>query len=150
MLCLHAIAHGGRDFEPFANRIVTNGYEVVTIDWPGQGRVAPDESGAPAMAQRYADIVEAAWPSLFKPSLPPVVVGNSIGGAAAIILAKRRPELVRALVLSNPGGLAPLESSARAFCGAMARFFRGGERGAFWCPLAFAAYYRIVLPTPAA
>jgi 4,5:9,10-diseco-3-hydroxy-5,9,17-trioxoandrosta-1(10),2-diene-4-oate hydrolase len=59
---------------------------------------------------------------------------------------------VQALVLENPGGLAPVDDrAAQIVLAAMARFFDAGARGAAWFPLAFAAYYRFcVLAEPAA
>jgi 4,5:9,10-diseco-3-hydroxy-5,9,17-trioxoandrosta-1(10),2-diene-4-oate hydrolase len=38
----------------------------------------------------------------------------------------------------------------RRICGLFARFFRAGARGAWWFPAAFALFYRLVLPSPAA
>jgi pimeloyl-ACP methyl ester carboxylesterase len=41
-----------------------------------------------------------------------VVVGHSLGGAVALTAGVRRPELVRALVLEDPGPLGPDDSQA--------------------------------------
>jgi 4,5:9,10-diseco-3-hydroxy-5,9,17-trioxoandrosta-1(10),2-diene-4-oate hydrolase len=79
-----------------------------------------------------------------------VLIGNSIGGAAAIGYAHAHPSHVAALVLRNPGGLAPVDQPSRLFITAMTRFFGARARGARWFPRAFAAYYRLVLPSPAA
>lgn len=148
VLCLHATGHGGRDFEGLAARLVPQGFEVVAVDWPGQGASAADR--APASAAHYADLLEALIPQLFAGGEPPMVLGNSIGGAAALVLAARRPDLVRALVLCDPGGLVPVDGTVRRFTRAMAGFFRAGVKGRRWFPAAFALYYRLVLPGPAA
>jgi 4,5:9,10-diseco-3-hydroxy-5,9,17-trioxoandrosta-1(10),2-diene-4-oate hydrolase len=79
-----------------------------------------------------------------------VLIGNSIGGAAALRLAAAAPQRVAALVLENAGGLMPVDRLARGFTAAMARFFAAGARGAGWFPLAYGAYYRTVLRTRAA
>lgn len=141
VVCLHAIGHGADDFAPFAAR-VGEGFEVVAIDWPGQGDSPHD--GGPVTAAHYADLVEAALPQLCKG--PAIFIGNSIGGAAAITLAARRPEAVRALVICNSGGLAPVGMVEKWAIGALAAFFQAGARGAGWFKPAFAAYYRLVLP----
>jgi len=148
VLCLHATGHGGRDFEGFAERVVPQGFEVIAVDWPGQGNSPADTQAAGA--ERYADLLESLVPQLFPDGRRPIVLGCSIGGAAAIVFAARRPDLVRALVLADPGGLAPLDRVAKLFIGAMVRLFRAGARGHWWFPRAFAAYYRMVLPAPAA
>ncbi len=146
VLCLHAIAHGGRDFEAFSDRIQHKGFEVVCLDWPGQGRSPGDATGAAASADRYARILADLIKVAFAPGDPPIVIGNSIGGAAAIAVAANEPALIRALVLCNPGGLVPVDGFVRTFCAAMTGFFRAGARGASWFATAFAIYYRTILP----
>lgn len=146
LLCLHAIAHGGGDFDQLRHRLADKSFRIVTLDWPGQGRSPSDAKGRPPDPARYADIAAAVIEQLFEPDERPIVIGNSIGGAAAIILASRLPQRLRALVLCNPGGLAEPNFVLRSFCRLMATFFRGGDRGANWYPAAFSLYYRLVLP----
>jgi 4,5:9,10-diseco-3-hydroxy-5,9,17-trioxoandrosta-1(10),2-diene-4-oate hydrolase len=141
VVCLHAIGHGAADFEAFAKR-VGDGFEVIAIDWPGQGDSPAD--GGPVTPEHYADLLEAELPKLCKSA--PIVIGNSLGGATAILLASRRPEAVRALVLCNSGGLAPVGPFEQRAIGAIAAFFRAGARRAWWFKTAFAAYYAMVLP----
>lgn len=141
LVCLHATGHGARDFEPLAER-VGDAFEVIAVDWPGQG-LSPRDTEPPS-AWRYAAILEALLPQVADG--PVVVVGCSIGGAAAMELALRRPDLVRGLVLCDPGGLVALDRPTRAAIGAMSAFFAAGARGASWFPWAFSLYYRLVLP----
>ena len=144
VVCLHAVGHGGRDFDAFAAAI-RGRFEVIRIDWPGQGRSGPDR--VPASAERYAEILALVLARLGVER--PLLVGNSIGGAAAIRYAAGHP--VRGLVLCDSGGLVRVGLLVRAFTGAFARFFAAGERGAPWFPRAFAFYYgRVVLPAAAA
>ena len=145
VVCLHATGHGARDYEPFAER-VGDAFEVIAVDWPGQGR-SPGER-APASAERYSQVLEELLPRVAVG--PVLVVGCSIGGAAAISLAARRPDLVRALVLCDPGGLLEPDAATRFVVGRMHAFFAAGARGARWFPAAFALYYRMVLPGPPA
>lgn len=146
VLCLHATGQGARDFEHFEALVVPLGFEITAIDWPGQGASPPDATSAKPSASRYAEILADLVHSLF-PASAPIVLGNSIGGMAAIRFAASRPDLVRALVLANPGGLAPLDRTARLAIDAMRRFFAGGARSARWFPSALAVYYRLVLPS---
>jgi pimeloyl-ACP methyl ester carboxylesterase len=115
-------------------------FEVIALDWPGQGDSPAD--GGPVTPEHYADLLDAALPQLCEQ--PPVLIGNSIGGATAIVYAARRP--VRALVLCNSGGLAPVGPTERRAIALLAAFFRAGARGAWWFKAAFAAYYRLILP----
>jgi 4,5:9,10-diseco-3-hydroxy-5,9,17-trioxoandrosta-1(10),2-diene-4-oate hydrolase len=100
----------------------------------------------PASAARYAELLDGAMQRLRLTA--PIVLGNSIGGAAAIRYASRAP--VRALVLCDSGELVAVTRSIAFFCRLFERFFAAGARGAAWYPRAFAWYYRLVLPTPSA
>ena len=55
-----------------------------------------------------------------------------------------------ARVLCDLGGLIEVTPQVTRICGHFARFFAAGERGAFWFGWAYALYYRMVLPQPAA
>lgn len=144
VVCLHAIGHGGRDFDAFA-RAVADEFEVVCIDWPGQGRSGRDEQAA--SAARYGELLRGAIAQLKIER--PILIGNSIGGAAALIHAASHP--VRALVLCNSGGLIEVNDRIARACNTMSRFFSGGVRRAWWFGTAFWAYYTfLVLPSGAA
>lgn len=142
VLCLHATGHSGADFGAMAERIAPR-FRVIALDWPGQGGSPPD--GCAPRAQHYASLTLRACEALGL--VRPIVIGNSIGGAAAIIAAAHAPQQFAGLVLCNPGGLAPVDAPARLAIAAMAAFFDAGARGAAWYPAAFRAYYRhVVLP----
>ena len=144
VVCLHAIGHGGRDFDAFA-AAVGDQFEIIRIDWPGQGRSGRDHK--PTSAERYAELLSGMLDALKIER--PILLGNSIGGAAALIFAARRP--VRALVLCNTGGLIEVTPAINKACNAMARFFDAGARNAWWFGTAFGVYYSfLVLPSPAA
>ena len=145
VVCLHAVGHGARDFSLLRERL-GHRYRFVALDWPGQGRSGDDRM--PASAARYADLLGGFLDDLGLDDA--ILLGNSIGGAAAIACAAARPGRVRALVLANSGGLAAVDRATQTACAAMTRFFSAGARGARWFPAAFAAYYRLVLRrTPA-
>lgn len=144
VVCLHATGHGGRDFEAFA-AAVRGQFEVIRVDWPGQGRSGQDHQ--PASAARYGDLLVGLLDALKIER--PILFGNSIGGAAALRCAAERP--VKALVLCNTGGLIEITPAISKACSAMARFFDAGVRKAWWFGTAFSAYYTLlVLPSAAA
>lgn len=133
VVCLHAITHGGGDFAAFAAR-AKDRFEIVRIDWPGHGRSGDDRQ--PTDAARCADLLEGALDALGLGSV--ILLGNSIGGAAAIIVAARSPARVRGLVLCDPGGLAPIGATEARAIKIISAMFGGGARGAWWFNAAFA------------
>jgi pimeloyl-ACP methyl ester carboxylesterase len=143
VICLHAIGHGGRDFDDFT-KTMSDQFEIVRIDWPGQGRSGPDKkSNTPA---RYAELLRGIIVQLGLDD--PIIVGCSIGGAAAIKYASDYS--VRALVLANTGGLIEVTKGAQRACRFLARRFAAGTRRAWWYKAFFSIYYRTVLVTAAA
>ena len=140
VLCLHAVGHGSGDFVDLAERLGSE-FELIAVDWPGMGCSPPD--GLPVRADHFGGLVSEVVEALRLDR--PFVIGNSIGGTAAIVAAAAAPERFAGLVLCNPGGLAPLDGAARFVIGRMATFFRAGKRGAAWFPTAFAAYYRFLV-----
>lgn len=87
--------HGwGRDRSDFARAL--DGFDAVSVDLPGFGMTPPpDEAWG---TEQYADRVVALLEEVGRPV---VVVGHSFGGRVAVRLAARRPELVRALVVTG-------------------------------------------------
>ncbi len=145
LVCLHAIAHGAGDFAVLRERLRTR-WRVLALDWPGHGNSGADH--IPANATRYADLLAGFLDAVGLEQA--VLLGNSIGGAAAMRVAAAQPARVRALVLANPGGLDRFDALTGPMTRVMARFFTAGANGARWYPRAFAAYYRLVLPKPGA
>ncbi len=143
VVCLTALGHDARDFDGLAERIADR-FEIICIEWPGHGESADDHQ--PVGAGRYGDLLVETLDQLAPGS--PILIGNSIGGAAAIHYASRRP--IRGLVLCNSGGLVAVTPLVQRFCRVLQRFFAAGERGARWFGPAFWAYYHLVLTQPAA
>ncbi len=100
-----------------------------TAAWLGAGRrvVAPDARGHGRSDRRPGDVSRAAcvddlahWIELLDLA-PAVVIGQSLGGHTAFLLAARRPELVRALVVAeatpevDPDAPATVEASLRSW-----------------------------------
>lgn len=96
VLALHGITGHGRRWKPLANQNLAEAH-VLAPDLLGHGRSSAEppwhiEGQADALAQLLRD--EATGPVL--------VVGHSFGGAVAVHLADRHPDLVRGLVLLDP------------------------------------------------
>jgi pimeloyl-ACP methyl ester carboxylesterase len=93
------------------------GRRTVAPDLPGYGRSPAAGRGfaLTAVADALADgLGEASVPA------PYDLVGHSMGGAIALLLAARRPAAVRRLVLVAPAGLAALPTPVAALLGAVA------------------------------
>ena len=143
LVCLSAIAHDARDFDALAAR-VGDRFELICLEWPSHGHSGDDRQ--PPSAARYGELTIEALDRLGVET--PLILGNSIGGGAAIHYAAARP--VRGLVLCDSAGLVRVTPLVRLICGAFAAFFAAGERHAAWFAPAFRAYYRMVLTQPAA
>lgn len=133
IVCLHAIGHGGGDFRAFEEAFKDR-LRVISVDWPGHG--ASDQDTQPASARRYAVLLMGLLDALALER--PILFGNSIGGAAALTVASENPGRVRALVLSNPGGLDPGDLLARLFIDHLVSQFRRGAAG----EVSFLDWYR--------
>jgi pimeloyl-ACP methyl ester carboxylesterase len=86
---------------------------VATPDLPGFGSSPPVGRGfeLERVAEAVADALAARLRAPFD------LLGNSLGGAVALVLAAQRPELVRRLVLAAPAGLSPLPGPVPALAG---------------------------------
>ncbi|HEY7843498.1 MAG TPA: alpha/beta hydrolase [Bradyrhizobium sp.] len=143
LVCLHAIGHGARDFMRIADEFGP-GAEVIAIDFPGHG-ASPPELAAPG-ERRYAELLGATLDALELASV--FILGNSVGGAAAIRYAAAHPKRVRGLILCDPAGLQPVNLVTRFICRRMSAFFARGARGDPRFPAQFRRYYeREVLPS---
>lgn len=146
LVCLHAIGHGARDFEGLSGRLAPQ-FRVIAIDWPGQGRSGVDAQ--PACGTRYAQLLASFVERLGLRDV--VLLGNSIGGAAAVRFASLHPARVKALVMCDSGGLGPPPTGpAVGFIENFARFFESGAKGDPAFGPAFQRYYEKVLIEPPA
>jgi 4,5:9,10-diseco-3-hydroxy-5,9,17-trioxoandrosta-1(10),2-diene-4-oate hydrolase len=145
VVCLHATGHGARDFDRLAQRLGGE-FSFISLDWPGHGDSPRDATSV--SADRYSALLGGVLEALDVRSA--ILLGNSIGGAAAILGAAMCPDRVRGLVLCNSGGLNPTNLFIRMFCRHMARRFESGAAGNSAFPGWFRRLYSRVLPSPEA
>ena len=146
IVCLHAIAHGARDYLKLAERLGSR-FTFYAIDFPGHGQSPFD--GVVPTPKHYAALLERVADALDLKRFG--ILGCSIGGATAIRYAAAHPDRVAAMALCNSGGIQKIGLLARIVCGHYARFFAKGERGDKTYAAKFHRYYETVLPlAPAA
>ncbi|WP_369202442.1 alpha/beta fold hydrolase [Streptomyces sp. PU-14G] len=95
LLALHGHFGRGRIFAPLA-RALAGRYRLLAPDQRGHGHSDRADSYAP---EAYADDAAALLDALAIPSA--AVLGHSMGGAVAFVLAARAPERVSALLVAD-------------------------------------------------
>lgn len=127
LVLLHANPGSSRDYDAVIGPL-SRGHRVIAVDWPGYG-----DSAAPSMADfdgamSYARVLIDLLDALGRESGGRfVLVGNSVGGYAALRASAARPDLVMGLVLVDPGGFTAMNPLTRSFCGVMATEWPGGR-----------------------
>ena len=81
--------------------VLARGYRVIAIDLPGFGR--SDPLPAPGGTERFIEVIATLLDELGVTQT--VVVGHSLGGLVATLVAERRPRLARGLVLVSAGSV---------------------------------------------
>ena len=112
VVMLHGISSSSVPFGPIMLGLRREAGRILAPDAPGHGASdEPPEATPEAMMEGLL-----AW---FDQEVPgrAVVIGNSMGGALAMHLARERPDRVRGLLLISPGGAGMSEEGLRAFLG---------------------------------
>lgn len=136
VVCLHAVGHDGRDFDALAARL-GDSFEFITVDWPGHG-ASPPEQAAPS-SRRYGAILTTLLRQLDLRDV--VLLGNSVGGGAAIVAAAQELPRLKGLVLCDTSGLVRPNVLVRLVCRRQARLFARGEAGEPGFARAYRRYY---------
>lgn len=107
MVWLHGLTDSGSGW-PSAERHWGATYAIVTLDQRGHG-TSPRFTEEQLAGHPGEVMVTDAVAVLEQLASPVVLVGHSLGGAVALTVAVRRPDLVRALVLEDPAPLGPAD-----------------------------------------
>ncbi len=111
VVLLHPNGGSHRDFDAIID-VLAERTRVHAIDWPGHGASGPaTDPGACTFADALPAILEALDIG------PCTLIGSSVGGFAAIRTAARRPDLVKDVVLIDPGGFTPRTPLLFLACG---------------------------------
>jgi N-formylmaleamate deformylase len=102
LILLHGLAANGACWTSLAHALERD-YDIIMPDARGHGK-----SSAPDYGYRYEDhandvvgLIEALRLS------PPILLGHSMGGLTAAVVASRKPNLLRGLILADPTFLSP-------------------------------------------
>ncbi|MDO3647486.1 alpha/beta fold hydrolase [Nocardia mangyaensis] len=120
LLLLHANPGDHRDFDPIVATLGKT-WAIAAVDWPGYGASTVTDPAAITVETLGAiaeQVVEALTDNGFRTF---TVLGNSVGGYAAVRLAQRVGARVRGLVLVQSAGFAPRNLLSRGLFRAMAR-----------------------------
>jgi pimeloyl-ACP methyl ester carboxylesterase len=104
ILLLHGLGSRSADYALLIRRLKRLTRRLIVPDVPGHGlsRIPAGGLEPEAMESSLLAAIDAVLDE------PAIVIGNSLGGLAAIRFAGARPERVAAMVLASPGG-APLD-----------------------------------------
>lgn len=102
VILLHGLTASGACWTPLANTLERE-FDVIMPDARGHGK-----SSAPNFGYRYEDHANDAVGLINALRIsPPVLLGHSMGGMTAAVVASRKPNLLRGLVLADPTFLDP-------------------------------------------
>jgi len=109
VLCMHGLTRNHKDFEPMIERL-GNRYRFIAVDVRGRGQSDWSTNPDTYSPQVYAQDMFALADQLQLSRM--ALIGTSMGGLMAMIMAKVAPERVSGIVLNdvgpvvNPAGLA--------------------------------------------
>lgn len=110
ILCLHGLTRNSKDFHNLAEHLALN-YRVISVDIRGRGQSDWD---ARPLRYNLGQYVKDAWQLLDLLKLQQVtVIGTSLGGLMAMIMADQQPRRLRAVVLNDIGPELPLPAVHR-------------------------------------
>ena len=116
MLCVHGLGGSAHNWTDFAG-VLRMHFAIEAIDLPGHGRSGPAYRNNYSLDMHAGTVIRY----LEQSGRGPVhLVANSMGGAVSVLVAARRPDLVRTLTLISPAvpdnrvRAFPLRNDARA------------------------------------
>ena len=98
MLCVHGLGGSAHNWTDFAG-VLRRHFAIEAIDLPGHGRSGPAYRNNYSLDMHAGTVIRY----LEQSGRGPVhLVANSMGGAVSVLVAARRPDLVRTLTLISP------------------------------------------------
>ncbi len=114
LVLLPAAGHTWGDYRPVLDRFATE-RRVAALDWPGFGASArPSPAEFAYSAEAYADLL-GPWLDALGIGRA-VLLGNSVGAAAAVRFTLAQPERIEGLLLVGPGGFTPASLQRTLAC----------------------------------
>ncbi len=102
LILLHGLTANGACWAAVAHAIEGD-YDVIMPDARGHGK-----SSVPDYGYRYDDLANDVVGLIEALRLsPPILIGHSMGGMTAAVVAGRNPKLLRCLILADPTFLSP-------------------------------------------
>ncbi len=102
LVLLHGLAANGACWTALAHAIEGE-YDVIMPDARGHGK-----SSVPDYGYRYEDHAKDVLDLITALRLPsPILIGHSMGGMTAALVASRKPNLLRGLIVADPTFLSP-------------------------------------------
>lgn len=102
VVLLHGLTGNGACWTPLA-RALESDYDILMPDARGHGKSSVPESG-----YSYADLANDVVGLITALKIPaPVLVGHSMGGMTAAVVASVNPKILRGLILADPTFLSP-------------------------------------------
>lgn len=110
IICLPGLTRNCRDYEGLASHL-SRRWRVITPDLRGRGKSQPDPNWKQYLPPTYA---RDMWTLLDHLGIDQVsIVGTSLGGLMAMIMADQQPQRLRAVVMNDVGPHVPPEAIAR-------------------------------------
>jgi pimeloyl-ACP methyl ester carboxylesterase len=114
LVLLPAAGHRWGDYRPVLDRFAAE-RRVAVLDWPGFGAsTRPSPAAFAYSTETYADLL-GPWLDALGIGRA-VLLGNSVGAAAAVRFALAQPERVAGLLLVGPGGFTPASLQRTLAC----------------------------------
>jgi N-formylmaleamate deformylase len=102
LILLHGLTANGACWTAVAHAIEGD-YDVIMPDARGHGKSSMPDDG-----YRYEDLANDVVGLIEALRLPPpILIGHSMGGMTAAVVASRNPQLLRGLILADPTFLSP-------------------------------------------
>ena len=104
VLLVHGLNGSSSSMAPLVRGLVPVSSRIALLDLPGHGLSPRPGSGPISVAEHAAAVMEAAEQLAQESGGKVVLVGNSMGGALSLHVARARPDLVAGVVGLNPAG----------------------------------------------